>query len=61
MSTYLYAFAVYDQMHSIEVSKDEKNMLPEIEIIFSEQMGKEAPNWMKTETVRVFILKITLG
>ncbi|VDM28743.1 unnamed protein product [Toxocara canis] len=52
MSTYLYAIAVFNRMQSMYQSADHKLHLPELEVLYPEQMSAEKPVWIKAETIQ---------
>ncbi len=56
MSSYLYAFAVFDRMQSItrlEKSEQVTEESPEIEVILADQLDKTQFEWVRDETKQV--------
>lgn len=50
MSTYLYAFTIFDRMSSMREAENSQEYLPEIEVIYSEEDNVVKPDWISTET-----------
>lgn len=54
MSSYLYAFTVFDQMSSMKEAEKPKEHLPEIEVLYSEEDNFIKPDWISTEAIHVY-------
>ncbi|EJD74573.1 hypothetical protein LOAG_18128 [Loa loa] len=51
MSSYLYAFTVFDRMSSMKEAEKPKEYLPEIEVLYSEEDNLIKPDWISTEAI----------
>ncbi|CAG9540887.1 unnamed protein product [Cercopithifilaria johnstoni] len=51
MSSYLYAFTIFDRMSSMKEAKKPSEHLPEIEVLYSEEDNFIKPDWISTEAI----------
>ncbi|OZC07907.1 hypothetical protein X798_05121 [Onchocerca flexuosa] len=51
MSSYLYAFTVFDRMSSMKEAAKPNEYLPEIEVLYSEEDNLIKPDWINTEAI----------
>uniref|UniRef100_A0A915PFQ4 Aminopeptidase n=1 Tax=Setaria digitata TaxID=48799 RepID=A0A915PFQ4_9BILA len=51
MSTYLYAFTIFDRMNSMKEGLKSQEYLPEIEVLYSEEDNFIKPDWISTEAI----------
>lgn len=54
MSSYLYAFTIFDRMSSMKEAEKPKEYLPEIEVLYSEEDNFIKPDWISTEAIHVY-------
>ncbi|VDN07185.1 unnamed protein product [Thelazia callipaeda] len=51
LSSYVYAFTVFDKMSSLKDAAKPHEYLPEVEVLYSEEDSIVKPDWISTETV----------
>lgn len=53
LSSYLYAFTIFDRMSSMKEAGEPDEHLPEIEVLYSEEDNFIKPDWIATEAIHV--------
>ncbi|VDK74322.1 unnamed protein product [Litomosoides sigmodontis] len=61
MSSYLYAFTVFDQMSSMKEAEKPREHLPEIEVLYSEEDNFIKPDWISTEAIHALKLMANIS
>lgn len=50
ISSYLYAFTIFDRMNSLREAEKSQEHVPDIEVLYSEEDSISKPNWIVAET-----------